>query len=162
MAVAAIDATLADASANSYVTEVQALAYFEIHPDGDVWTGLDAEARRAALLFATKLIDRETYWGQKSAAAQALKFPRTGQTALPLQVQEAQYEQALDLVTKGYTKRLRVIEMKEMGVRQVTTGDAMQRMSTGHPFAFPMYKLSPTARELLSGFMESGIMVGRA
>jgi hypothetical protein len=162
MAVAAIDATAKGADANSYATEAEAISYFEIHPEGEVWMNENASSRRAALLFAVKLIEREIFWGTKSTSTQALKFPRNGNDTVVTDVKEAQLEQALDLITKGYTKRLRVIEMKELGVRQVTAAETMQRMVPSFPFAFSIYKLSPTARELLSRYMEDSVQLGRA
>ncbi len=163
MALPAIDATVSGADANSYDTLANANAYFELHPMGQIWADAEVEDRTRSLLFAVVLINRETFFGQVSNGTQAMKFPRTCcSNLIPDTVKHAQFEQALDLLTGGYAQRLNVIEMKEMGVRQITAAETMQRMGPSFPFAFPMYKLSPTARELISRWMENTYILGRS
>lgn len=162
MAIAAIDATSGGASANSYGLEAEATAYFEIRPGGNLWVDLGAEQKRGALQFAAILIDRETFWGQKNDATQALKFPRTNQSDVPLKVKHAQFEQALHLVDGGYLKQLDFIEAQSSGIREVSAGDTRTRMIPSHSDSFASFQLAPPARQLLSGFVEGGARVGRA
>ena len=162
MTIAAIDATASGAAANSYVTEQEALDYFELHPGAKRWDVISSDERRAALIFARILIEREVFWAQKSNASQALEFPRGGDTAVPEPVKHAQLEQALDIVTGGYLRRIHQDELQEAGIRQTTTSDSQTRMIPTRPTAFPMYKLSGTARQLLQPYIDAGVIAGRA
>jgi hypothetical protein len=162
MAVPAIDATASGADANSYVTETEALEYFELRPGTTRWDTISANERRAALIFARILIERETFWGTKSAATQALQFPRSPDTSVPLAVKHAQMEQALDVIDGGYLKRLHQDELQEAGIRQVMTVDTQMRAIPTRPNAFPMYKLCSTARALLQPYIDSSVIAGRA
>ena len=162
MAVPAIDATLEGASANSYVTEAEAVAYLELRPGGKKLLDKDGAERRAALLFAVTLMNRETFWGRRKTDTQSLEFPRSDQSAIPQSVKDAQVEQALDLATGGYLNRLKMIEQQSAGVTNVTTNEIEIRMRGYHQDAFPSFRLSANARQLLQPYVEMGILVGRA
>ena len=54
---ATINATLKSATANSYVTLDEADAYFETVPDSATWDDKTDDARRRALISATRWID---------------------------------------------------------------------------------------------------------
>lgn len=89
-----IVATAGANNANSYVGETEATAYFASRPDS-AWTATtDADKKRAALIEATRQLDRLRWRGEKyanyaegNAAYQPLQFPRTdswsGDNALP-------------------------------------------------------------------------------
>ena len=108
-----LDATIAGASSNSYVTRAQANAYFDGRVDASAWTALpdvDGGARDQALVAATSRLDQELYAGQRSKyiVEQRLKWPRTDTydddgylypwDSIPRQVQEATFELALWLL----------------------------------------------------------------
>lgn len=162
MAVPTIDATLSGASANSYASLAEATAYFELRPGGQKFLDLSEDQKRRYLLFAAKLIDRETFWGAKALGTQALEFPRAGQTAVPLKVKEAQLEQALDFAEGGYDRRLRQIELQSLGVRETSADGIQVRMVPSHPDALQMFRLCTAARHLLQEYTETSVIIGRS
>lgn len=167
MAVPDIDATAGGASANSYGTVAEANAYFEIRPGSHEWINADADGQKACLQFAVVLIDRETYFGSKRSASQALEFPRhgdddeNGDPFIYTDVKHAQFEQALDLLKGDYMRRLRQDEIQEGGIRQVTTGQSQIRSTVSRP-SLAVYKLCTAARGLLLQFVEMSVKLGRA
>lgn len=69
------------ASANSYVTEAAAAAYFATRPAALVaaeWTAANTAAREAALIAATQILEQEDWTGYKvhNLADNALAWPR--------------------------------------------------------------------------------------
>jgi len=162
MAVPAIDATFGGATANSYVTQAEATSYFELRPGGQKFLDENGETQRRFLIFATKLIDRETFWRGRSGTTQILEFPRAGMDAIPIKVKEAQLEQALDFAVGGYERRLRQIELQSLGVRETTADGVQVRMVPSHPDALQMFRLCGQARHLLQEYVEMAVIVGRA
>ena len=106
---------------NSYVTLAEATAYFgdrlNSTANGD-WTNDSAGVARtsavkeAALVTATRRIDEEQFIGEKSDAAQALKWPRASafdeegnefdSTTIPARVKQATYICALELLKTDF------------------------------------------------------------
>lgn len=72
-----INATPADSTANSYVTLAEANTYMEAHLQASVWSALDDEKKKAALVAATRLIDNEQFAGRRAHQQQSLSWPRT-------------------------------------------------------------------------------------
>jgi len=100
---AVIDATLGGASANSYVTLVDADAYFETVPDSTTWTDKTNDQRNRALISATRWIDALSFYGDRCTETQALKWPRDNYkvdgidlacTLIPIGIEVATYELA--------------------------------------------------------------------
>lgn len=100
---AVIDATLGGASANSYVTLVDADAYFETVPDSATWTDKTDDQKNRALISATRWIDALSFYGDRCSETQALKWPRDNYkvdgidlacTLIPLGIEVATYELA--------------------------------------------------------------------
>lgn len=77
---ATIDATLAGATANSYVTLASADTYFETVPDSSTWTDKTTDAKNRALISATRWIDALSFYGNRCSTTQALRWPRTDYT----------------------------------------------------------------------------------
>lgn len=159
---AAIDDTISGVSANSYVSEQEAIDYLRIRPGGEAWAALSASDQRGHLLFAAIMIEREVFWGQKVEETQALKFPRSGDADVPLKVQHAQIEQALDLMTGNFARRQEFLEMQSSGVRQSDAGDTRIRMFPFHAESMAKYKLCSQARTLLNPYIEHNLAVVRA
>jgi hypothetical protein len=119
-----------------YVSLAQATDYFAARLGADAWTEASEASRIAALLTATKAIDRQRYTGAKTVAAQALAFPRTGLTdherlavatdVVPQDVQDAQCEEALArLVLLSYEAQLSAAQATALtGVKREKLGDA--------------------------------------
>ncbi len=100
---ATIDATVAGASANSYVTLAAADAYFETTPDSATWTDKTTDQKNRALISATRWIDALSFYGDRCTETQALKWPRKNYTVdgidlsctvIPTEVKTATYELA--------------------------------------------------------------------
>lgn len=104
---ATIVETIGGATANSYVTEAEAVTYFDEHTQDAVWTALSATEKIRALITAARRIDQEDFKGviADSITPQALQWPREGQydrdgvvianDALPVDIQRAQMELAV-------------------------------------------------------------------
>ena len=162
MALPAIDSTVSGVDANSYVTLAEATTYFEMRPGSESYRDADEHKIQAAPLYAVVLIDREVYYARKTDPAQAREFPRAGDTTMPLNVQQAQMEQALDILQYKFTEREDVLEAQSQGIRQVNTGGSMVRMLPFRPENFAAWRLCPTARELLLPYIEATIRTARA
>ncbi len=162
MAVATLDATVSGLTSNTYGTNAEAVLHLEIRPGGKAFIDLDSEQQNAALLYSTIMIDRETFWGQKTVAAQALKFPRAGDTVINLDVKHAQFEQALHLVDGGWLKQMEFLDLQSLGVREVAAEGTKVRNWPFTPDAFPAWRLAPQARNLLLRFLETGAILARA
>lgn len=77
MPVTAINATAGAASANSYITETDATQYFTDRLYADAWNAASSDERKAALLWATRVLDSRVDWhGVRATAAQSLDWPR--------------------------------------------------------------------------------------
>lgn len=80
-----IDATVAGAAANSYLTLAEADAVFESVPTfSGLWAALDNSAKSALLIEAARVIDRR--WplkGERSDEDQTLAFPRLADGLIP-------------------------------------------------------------------------------
>ncbi len=100
---AVIDATVAGASANSYVTLAAANTYFETVPDSATWTDKTDDQKNRALISATRWIDALSFYGDRCTTTQALKWPREDFevdgielvcTVIPTEIKVATYELA--------------------------------------------------------------------
>ena len=77
MAVSTLDATAKGASSNSFVTRDAANQYFEDRPGSSTWTSASNDQKDQALLFATKLIDKNhSFKGERTTTTQSLSWPR--------------------------------------------------------------------------------------
>lgn len=72
---------------NTYVSLVEATAYFANRLWSEDFTGATADQQAQALIMATKAIDRQLYKGVKKLSTQALQFPRCYK-AYPIEVDE--------------------------------------------------------------------------
>ena len=121
-----IDATSGGASANSFVTEAEAIAYAAtrlaagIGTGSGVWTTVSGstctETEKAALIEATREITVREFVGQRSTSTQALSWPRLWApnpdaqywnwyltTAIPQRVKDATCELAIQFLKAGTT-----------------------------------------------------------
>lgn len=72
-------ATAGSASANSYTTVTFSDTYLlEERLGSSVWSTIDAAIKEAALIAATRELERESYKGERATTTQALEFPRYG------------------------------------------------------------------------------------
>lgn len=158
----ALDTTVGGTSAESYATVKEADEYATLQLGVPAWTALSPSEKENALRFATKMIDREVFWGSVDSPDQALKFPRNSTAEIPERVKQAQMEQSFDIARGAHRERQEFQEMQSRGVRQVGTAETMVRMHPGSAESFPSFSLCKTARELLMPFIEWGVRLGRA
>ena len=94
-----LDATLAGANSNSYVTLAEAVAIARNLPGGDEWIALTDDEKNESLIVATRWLETLTYGGTRCTTTQRLKWPRKdaecdGQvsdcSSIPYAIQEAE------------------------------------------------------------------------
>lgn len=73
-----IIATPGALDANSYLTLAEANAYHQARLHNDEWQAATEPNKEAALLWATRLLDREMWSGRRTNELQGLRWPRTG------------------------------------------------------------------------------------
>lgn len=101
----ALDATVGGTASNSYVTLVEADAFFDDRPESADWDALGS-AQEGWLIRATDRLEQERYAGERTDDDQALSFPRTGvvvdgveidDDVIPVQIKRAEMNYALIL-----------------------------------------------------------------
>lgn len=71
-----IDATVGGASANSFVTLVEAQAYMDARLNGATWTAASTDDQNRALVEATRELSNATWKSTRASTTQALSWPR--------------------------------------------------------------------------------------
>jgi hypothetical protein len=130
---------------NSYISVVDATAYFAERLWSTAWFEATAEQQAQALIMATKVLDRQLYKGKLKDSSQVLKFPRcykryplagewdyVGNLAESIydrdwycevsvhkNVKEACCEEALALLARGNSKRR---TLQQSGVQSFSMG----------------------------------------
>jgi len=161
MAEPIIDATVAGANSNAYVTLAFADAYFADTLEGREWLGFGGEDRARALISATRQLDEEfRYYGQPYDATtpQALKFPRdgdhdaAGDLRIPDGIEYATCELALHLLRAERVPDLVDRErLQEQGVRRFGVDGMTEEYRSGVWDNFPR-----RVRKLLRPFIDAG------
>lgn len=108
-----IDATVGGASANSFVTEVEADAYLEARLNASAWTGSN---KAVALVEATRELNTRDWAGRKATDTQSLLWPRQwapdpdgpscgylSSSVIPQRIKDATCELALEFLKAGST-----------------------------------------------------------
>ena len=99
-------------SGNSYATVAEADTYMDDSIRGaTAWAAVDADDKARALLSATRLLDKQCWIGEKTAASNTLEWPRTGVTdadgnaidenTVPTQIVNGSIELAYELSQDG-------------------------------------------------------------
>lgn len=93
---------------NSYITRAEANTYFAEALHAATWDAATDENKDKALVTAFRMIDRQTWEGEKTVSSQVQEFPRTGLTdkdgnavsssSVPQEVKDGQAELALSLL----------------------------------------------------------------
>jgi len=176
----AIDATNAGAASNSYLSLVEAQAYFAARLRSDAWDAASDADKEKSLLTACRRIEahrlrvhRRPYGypydlpnaldrlADPLAPAdpdQALSFPRqrdldrSGSYAVPEHVKHAQCEEALALLAQGVEHERRRA-LQAAGVKSFTVDGLSESYESG---AATQVLLSAEARSLLAPFIERG------
>lgn len=82
----------------SYMTVIEATAYFNDRLNVRPWECATPEEQRRSLAMSTEIVDRLNYVGCKADDAQDNQFPRGTDTVVPADVQKASAEVALALL----------------------------------------------------------------
>ncbi len=100
--------TISGTSFDIYGTLAAAVTYMKARVGATAWDAVGSTDRSKALVSGTRFLDRQNWQGQKTSGVQALEFPRTGlvdkdgndvgSVAVPLLVEEANYEMALAIL----------------------------------------------------------------
>lgn len=131
----ALDATVGGASANSFLTNEEAVALAADHPYGSAWAGYTNQD--ALLIGATKILVRLCFLGTASSETQRLPFPRTSlltrngfpldPATIPSEIKEAQFELALMLgesdISRGSDAAAEGITKLKAGPVELTFAD---------------------------------------
>lgn len=136
----------------AYVTISEANAYFAERLHSGLWGETNLTDRTAALLDATRRIDRLNFNGDKADSAQELQFPRGADTAIPNDIKIACMESAFALLQGVDPEReatnLSVVSQGYSSVR--TTYDRsleQQHFAAGIPSMIAWRYLLPFLRE---------------
>lgn len=123
----ALDATVGGANSNSYCTVGYADAYHVLRGFNAEWTAALTPAKEAALVWATRLLERLSWRGYKTTPAQALRWPRANafdqdqriilNSIIPLEVGNATAELALYLLRED-----RTLDSGAIGINALTVG----------------------------------------
>lgn len=122
---------------NTYVTLAEADAYFEARLFCDAWTGATSTTKKQALATACRKLNALPLKGVKELSTQTLAFPRcyrlpyatqtryapyseweTCDTDVPDAVKRAQMEEALALLDRGDSGR---VKLQQQGVQSFST-----------------------------------------
>lgn len=113
-------------TANSFASVAEADAYHEGHLYASTWTGAATGTKEAALVMATRLIDRRTNWvGDKLTGDQALAWPRenaevdgheVASNVVPQPVKDATAELARLLIAEDLTKDVDQNQLEAIGL----------------------------------------------
>jgi len=176
----AVDATIAGAASNSYLSLEDAQAYFAARLRSEAWeTASDADQEKALLTACRRIeahrlqvhrrpygfpydlpnaLDRPADPLAPADPDQALSFPRqrdldrTGSFAIPDQVKQAQCEEALALLAQGAEQERRR-SLQAAGVKSFAVDGLSESYESG---AAAQMLLSAEARMLLSPFIDRG------
>jgi len=117
-----IVATVGSATANSYVTEVEQIAYMATHLNASTWTSITGstctETEKAAMVEATRELTALAWQGTRTDETQVLSWPRAWasnpdspnfaynyylSTVVPQRVKDATMELAFQFIKAGTT-----------------------------------------------------------
>jgi len=138
----------------SYSTIAEAQTYFDNYRlITDAWDDATAAKQQKALNFATAMIDKLNYAGEKSDSAQVNQFPRGSDTEVPTDIKEADAELAyalLDGIDPDFEyENLREVSMGFASVRDsMSTKLLPQHVINGIPSIQAWDKLTPYFRDV--------------
>lgn len=121
-----------------YMTEAQAIAYFDNRLYTKAWDNAQQTNREKALREATCIINRLRFAGAKTATSQENEFPRNGETSVPTPIMEASAEIALSLLDGvDVNAELNNLQVAAEGYSNVKTtyerGFALEHQAAGVP-----------------------------
>lgn|SRR5512146_449025 len=152
-----IDATVGGASANSFVTEAEQIAYMAARLNATAWTTVSGatctETEKTAMIEATRDLTKLPWQGLQAADAQALAWPRWNVVNpdssvlalfdtddIPQRVKNAQMELAFQYLNAGTTDL--AVTDSQAGVIEETVGPITTRWAnpTSRPQGLKKYE----------------------
>ena len=140
---------------HSYATIYEATDFLRFEPEFGRWTDLSVVQQEAALVSATRKVDTRPMAGVKTDESQLLKFPRRGQSTVPVAVKQAVILEALASCDKEATLRANLMAQ---GVSSVHIGHASESY-TGANKKSALHELfiSQRAALLLKPYLRKGV-----
>lgn len=164
-----LDATVGTTTANSYVTLVEAEAYFETRIHSSTWTAITSDSQKESLLISsTSMIDWYITWkGVKTSTTQSLQWPRTSvirrdgtevaTNIIPNDVKTAVYELALSSIASD-----RTADSNLAGIKKVQVSTLLVQATDGGYDSTEAQTIPEKIKRILSDLMSnSGIGVVR-
>lgn len=132
----ALDTTIGGAASNSFCSVAEANAYHVLRGHNAEWGDSGVSEKEAALAWATRILDRLNWSGNRAATTQALRWPRynaydqdgyvIANTVIPTAVKNATAELALYL-----RKEDRTADSGAIGVKSLSVGALSLEFDTG-------------------------------
>lgn len=157
---------------NTYATLTEADAYFEARLFCTAWTGATSTTKNQALAMACRKLDALPLKGVKKLSTQTLAFPRcyrlpyatqtqyapyseweSCETDVPDAVKQAQFEEALALLDRGDSGR---VKLQQQGVQAFSTEGLSE---TYHANAGAKTLLSPEAEAFLMPYLLGAVEI---
>lgn len=162
-----LDSTLSGESSESYVSVETADAYHAKRAGWSEWDALTNDERVRALIGATDLLERLTYWGEPYSSTQALKFPRVYRTAssglaIPREIEAAVCELALSVATSNTARsQASRAARRAAGVTSFRLGDLSETYGEAGAAAVSgtsgtMAEMPASVQRLISGWVRTG------
>lgn len=114
------------ANSNSFASVAEADGYHDGHLYPATWTGASNDTKEAALVMATRILDRKTRWeGERVKSTQALAWPRSDgecngfdipSNIVPQPVKDATAELARLLIGEDLTAEVAQNELESIGL----------------------------------------------
>ena len=141
----ALVATPKSATANSYLTEVEATAYMTSERlNTSDWSSASIQSRERALIYATRLLDDSFDWvGYKRTLEQALRWPRSG--ALDSDSNWLDYDTIPDLIKRATAEVALALLIEDLTAEPGILGQGISEAQIGDLFV----KIDPTQRKQL-------------
>ena len=110
-----------------YISTNDADTYFAESLGAEKWTASSSDNKGRAVKMATRLIDTLPFVGYKTDENQENEFPRNGENTVPLEVQRACAEIALELLKGNLPNK----SADQNSVLSESTGDASRSYAAG-------------------------------
>jgi len=124
---------------NTYVTMVEADAYFDTRIDAGAWLNADDDDQESALVTATLLLDENQFIGVAVSSTQSLAWPRKGastfdprlgqsitygETEIPKRMKQAVFEMAYHLLANENLLDNKSQNFEEISIGTITLKDS--------------------------------------
>jgi hypothetical protein len=145
---------------NSYASINDANDYMQLRLNASNWDERPYHEKVAALITATRAIDRLLLVGRKADGEQPLAFPRHGGNGIPQAVKDATCEEALARLDPDYEFRVR---LRTYGITSTSAGNVREgfanRAAPSGSAIKPNTLWSIEARELMRPYIAGSVAI---